>query len=239
MSATNTTNWIRVGLLGLPVAGTLTLWSSLDPQPDPNVHYEAWSRFVVTDHYVITHVFGSILGLILAIFGTFALGAYLARTRAGGMGLLAMVVAVLGSALFLPGMGVSAFSAPEAGQAYLAGIEQFHKLPDILADTSFALTSLLMVLLVFAGNVLLGVAVWRSGTLPKLAGAAWAAAAVLMYPMGLVYEATIGPASTPPTVVAGAALMVAGGGWIALGAMRRPSLSSSAEPGVQAPPRAQ
>jgi hypothetical protein len=31
----------------------------------------------------------------------------------------------------------------------------------------------------------------------------WAAAAVLMYPMGLVYEATIGPASTPPTVVAG------------------------------------
>ena len=67
----------------------------------------------------------------------------------------------------------------------------------------------------------------------------WAAAAVLMYPMGLVYEATIGPASTPPTVVAGAALMVAGGGWIALGVMLRPSLSSSAEPGVQAQPRAQ
>jgi hypothetical protein len=51
MSAPNTTNWIRAGLLGLPVAGALTLWSSLDPQPDPNVHYEAWSRFVATDHY--------------------------------------------------------------------------------------------------------------------------------------------------------------------------------------------
>ena len=51
MSAPNTTKWIRAGLLGLPVAGALTLWSSLDPQPDPNVHYEAWSRFVATDHY--------------------------------------------------------------------------------------------------------------------------------------------------------------------------------------------
>jgi uncharacterized membrane protein len=239
MSAPNTTNWIRVGLLGLPVAGALTLWSSLDPQPDPNVHYEAWSRFVITDHYVLTHVFGSILGLILAIFGTFALGAYLAGSRAGRLGLLAMVVAVLGSALFLPGMGVSTFAAPEEGQAYLAGIEGLHTLPDILADTMLALTSLLMVLLVFAGNVLLGIAVWRSETLPKLAGATWAAAAVLMYPMGLVYEATIGPASTPPTVVAGAALMVVGGGWIALRSMRRPSLSSAESGGIQAQPTVQ
>ena len=147
-----------------------------------------------------------------------------------------MVVTVLGSALFLPGMGVSAFAAPEEGQAYLAGIEEFHKLPTTFADTMFALTSLLMVVLVFVGNVLLGIAVWRSGTLPKLAGAVWAAAAVLMYPMGLVYEATIGPASTPPTVVAGAALMMVGGGWIALRAMRRPSAKAAGaavQPSVQ------
>lgn len=60
----------------------------MNPQPDPSTHYEAWSRFVTTDHYVLTHVFGSILGLILAIFGTFALGAYLARgeRRAPGVG---------------------------------------------------------------------------------------------------------------------------------------------------------
>ena len=78
-----------------------------------------------------------------------------------------------------------------------------------------------MVVLVFAGNVLLGVEVWRSRMLPKLAGAMWAAAAVLMYPMGLVYEATIGPASTPPTVLVGAALLVAGGGWLAWSVLRR------------------
>jgi hypothetical protein len=221
MSAQSTTGWITTGLLGLPLAGTLTPWSSLDPQPDPDVRYEAWSRFATTDHYVLGHVFGSILGLILAIFGTFALGAYLAGGRAGRLGLTAMVFAILGSALFLPAMGVSAFAAPKQGQAYLAGIEEFAKLPDIFSDTMLALTSLIMVVLVFAGNVLLGVAVWRSGKLPRWAGALWAGAAVLMYPMGLVYEATIGPQSTPPTLVAGAALMVVGGGWIALSAMRR------------------
>jgi hypothetical protein len=197
--------------LALPIYGVLT-WSSLDPQPDPNTHYEAWSRYVTTDHYVLTHVFGLILGLILAIFGTFALAAYLTRSRAGLMGLVAMVITILGSALFLPGMGVSTFSALEEGQAYLAGIEGLAELPTSFADIAFIATSLLVVVLLFVGNVLLGVAVWRSETLPKWAGALWAAAPVFMYPLGLVYAATIGPASTPPTVLVGALLVVVGGG---------------------------
>jgi hypothetical protein len=236
MSATNTTSWLRAGLLGLPLYGALTFWSSLNPQPDPNVHYEAWSRYVTTDHYVLTHVFGSILGLILVIFGTFALGAYLTRSRAGRMGLVAMVMTVLGSTLFLPVMGVSTFAAPEEGQAYLAGIEGLVKLPDIFADAVAAMFSLLFVVLIFAGNVLLGVAVWRSGVLPKWTGALWASGAVFMYPLGLVYAATIGPQSTPPTVLVGAALLVIGGGWMALSAVHRPFTQAA---GVQAQPRVQ
>ena len=234
MSAANSTKWIGIGLLGLPLYGVLTLWSSLNPQPDPNTDYEAWSRYVTTDHYVLTHVFGSILGLILAIFGTFALGAYLTRSRAGRMGLVAMVITVFGSALFLPGMGVSTFAAPEEGQAYLAGIEGLNELPTSSADIALAATSLLMVVLLFVGNVLLGVAVWRSGTLPKWAGAVWAAAPVFMYPLGLVYAATIGPASTPPTVLVGTLLLVVGGAWMAWSVLR----STSGEAmGAQTQPR--
>jgi hypothetical protein len=234
MRPTDTTNWIRLGLFALPLYGVLTFWSSLDPQPDPNTQYEAWARYVTTDHYVLTHVLGSILGLILAIFGTFALGAYLTTSRAGSLGLVAMVITVFGSALFLPGMGVSAFSAPEEGQAYLAGIEGLAELPTSSADIAFAATSLLVVVLLLVGNVLLGVAVWRSGTLPKWAGALWAAAPVFMYPLGLVYAATLGPASTPPTVLVGALLVVVGGGWIAWRAMRQPS---TREVGVAPQPR--
>jgi hypothetical protein len=231
MSAPNVTRWSGIGLLGLPLYGALTFWSSFDPQPDPGTRYEAWARFVTTDHYVLGHVLGSILGLIFAIFGTFALGAYLARSRAGRLGLVAMVITVLGGTLFLPAMGVSTFAVPEEGQAYLAGIEEYRNLPDIFADTMFALTSLLVILLGFVGNVLLGVAVWRSGTLPKWAGVLWAAAAVFMYPLGIVFAAVIlGVQSTPPTVLVGALLIVISGAWMAFSVLRQPS----SQPGAQA-----
>ncbi len=212
----------------------MTFWSSFDPQPDPGTRYEAWARFVTTDHYVLGHVLGSILGLIFAIFGTFALGASLTRSRAGRLGLVAMVITVLGGTLFLPAMGVSTFAVPEEGQAYLAGIEEYRNLPDIFADTMFALTSLLVILLGFVGNVLLGVAVWRSWTLPKWAGVLWAAAAVFMYPLGIVYAAVIlGVQSTPPTVLVGALLIVISGAWMALSVLRQPSSQPGAQPRVR------
>ena len=237
MSAPNTTRWIGTGLLGLPLYGVLTFWSSLDPQPDPNTHYEDWSRYVTTDHYVLSHLFASTLGLIFAIFGAFALGAYLVNSRVGRMGLVAMAITVTGSALFLAPMGVSTFAAPEEGQAYLAGIEGLPEMPTSFADTALMATSVLVIMLLFVGNVLLGVAVWRSGTLSKWAGALWAAAPVFMYPLGLVYAMTIGAQSTPPTVLVGALLMVVGGGWMAWSVLRRSSaetvLSVDARPRVQ------
>ena len=237
MPATNINGWIGVGLLGLPLYGALTFWSSMHPQPDPNTRMAAWSRYVTTDHYVLSHVFGSTLGLILAIFGTFALGAYLAGGRAGRLGLVAMAVTVFGTALFLPGMGVSTFSAPREGLAYLSGIEEFDGLPTIFADTVFMLMALLVIVLLFVGNVMLGVAVWRSGTLPKLAGALWAAGAVFMYPLGIVYAvAILGVQSTPPTVLVGAALLVVSGAWMAWSAVRQPHASvvgANARPSAQ------
>ena len=237
MSAANTNRWIGIGLLGLPLYGALTFWSSINPQPDPNTRYEAWARYVTTDHYVLGHVLGSTLGLIFAIFGTFALGAYLANSRAARLGLIAMVVTILGSTLFLPAMGVSTYAVPEEGQAYLAGIEKFSKLPDTFADTVFMMTSLLVILLLFVGNVLIGVAVWRSEILPRWAGVLWAGAAVLMYPLGIVYAvAILGVQSTPRTVLVGAALIVIGGAWMALRVLRRPSTEKV---GVTARPRVQ
>lgn len=236
MSAPNITRWIGIGLVGLPLYGALTFFSSLNPQPDPNTHPEAWARYVTTDFYLLKHLFASGLGLILVIFGTFALGAYLVRSRAGHMGLVGMVGAVLGSLLFLMVGGVSIFAAPKQGQAILAGIEEYEKLPDILADTALLPTMGVGVLLMLVGNVLLGVAVWRSGTLPRWAGALWVAGSALPL-LGQVYIILpIGADSTPPTVPAGAVLLVIGGAWIAYGVLRGPSAERVS---VQAQPRVQ
>ncbi len=236
MGAPNITRWIGIGLLGLPLYGVLTFFSSLDPQPDPNTRYEAFSRFVTTDGYVLKHLFASVLGIIFVIFGTFALGAFLTRSRAGRLGLVAMVIAVFGHALFLLIGGVSTFATPVEGQAYLAGIEDYHKLPTSLAVTAQTATLGVSVLLGFVGNVLLGVAVWRSGILPKWSGALWAAAPVLMYVFGLVYAMTIGAASTPPTVPAGAVLLTISGAWMAWSVLHGPT---AAAVGVGAQPRVQ
>jgi hypothetical protein len=236
MSTPNIIRWMGIGLLCLPLYGALTFWTALNPQPDPNTHLEAWSRYVTTNGYVLKHLFGSILGVILAIFGVFALGAYLATSRAGRMGLVAMVVTVLGNALLLVVLGISTFAAPEQGQAYLAGIEELNELPDTFADMLLALTALGYILLGFVGNILLGVAVWRSGTLPWWVGALWAAAHVLMY-LGQAYASTIGAASTPPVVPLGAVLVVISGAWMALSVLSRPSAAQEARGAAVAQPR--
>jgi hypothetical protein len=236
MSTPNITRWIGIGLLGLPLYGTLTFFSSLNPQPDPSTHLEAWARFVTTNGYVLKHLFASVLGIIFVIFGTFALGAYLTRSRAGRMGLVAMVIAIFGHALFLTIGGVSTFAAPEEGQAILAGMEEIDKLPTTLASTAQTATFGVSVLLGFVGNVLLGGAVWRSGILPKWAGALWAFVPVLMYIFGIVYALTIGANATPPTVPAGAVLLVISGAWMAFSVLIRPSagaVGAAAQPRVR------
>jgi hypothetical protein len=235
MAAANTFRWTGIGLLGLPLYGALTFWSSLDAQPDPDTQLMAWARYVTTNEYVIGHLFGSILGLVFLIFGAFALGVYLATGRAGRLGLWAMFLTVLGSALFLPLQGISTFAVPEEGQAVLAGLEEFEALPGIFANTVAGLTGLVVILLGFAGHILIGVAVWRSETLPRWAGALWAGANVLMY-LSLVYGQTIGPASTPFTVPLGAVVLVISGAWMALSVLSRPS-GARAEGAPEAPPR--
>jgi uncharacterized membrane protein YgdD (TMEM256/DUF423 family) len=235
MSAPNITRWIGIGLLGLPLYGALTFFSSLNPQPDPDTHLEAWSRYVTTDFYVLKHLLASDIGLVLAIFGTFALGVYLATSHAGRMGLVAMVMTVFGSALFLTIGGVTTFAAPEEGQAVLVGLEEFESLPTIFANTALMATYAVCVLLMLVGNVLLGVAVWRSGTLPKWAGALWVAGSALPL-LGTVYALVLDTQQTPPTVPMGAVLLVVGGAWMAFRVLREPS---SATVGVGAQPKVQ
>jgi hypothetical protein len=234
MSAASTTKWIGIGLLGLPLYGVLTFFSSLDPQPDPNTDYEAWAYYVSTTYYVLKHLFASILGIVFALFGTIALGAYLSRSRAGGLGLVAMVITVFGYALFLTVMGVATFAAPGEGQAYVAGDYEFAEIAASgFAVTAQTLTILLFTVLLLVGNGLLGVAIWRSGTLPRWAGPLWAAGAVLMLLLGQVV-ALFFTGSTPVTVLVGAVLLVISGGWMAWSVLREPSAGAV---GVQAQPR--
>ena len=219
LSRDTTINWIRAGLLALPISGLLTMWSTLIPQPNPSTEFEAWSHFVTTTDYLISHLLGSNLGIILLIFGVIALGAYLTRGRSGRFGLVAMVIIIAANALALMSAGGwSTFAAPAIGRAYLAGIEDAMRI-DVGID--YVVIFMLVIALSFIGNVLLGIAIWRSRIIPKWAGAIWIAWAVMFYVAG-VLSGFLFTSSSLPTQPIGSFLMAISGGWIVWSALRRP-----------------
>lgn len=219
----------RIGLWALPLYGALTVWATLDPQPDQSTDPEGWARFVSTTSYLVRHLVGSTGGTILAIFGTIALGAYLAGGRSARLGVAAMVVAVAGHALLLVPAAISTFATPAIGRAYLAGSTDVMKIAFSPAMTA---TFLLGLLLALVGNVLLGVAMWRSGLLPTWVGVVWAISAVVFYVLGVVLGLATTGASLP-TQALGALLIVVSGAWTAWVA-RRPTPERSRSTGESA-----
>jgi hypothetical protein len=209
-------SWVRAGLFALPAYGILTVLATLESQPDQVSDPEGWARFVSTTSYLVGHVVGTIGGTVLAIFGTFALGAYLASSRSPRLALTGMTLAVAAHALFLVPGAISAFATSAIGRAYLGGNTEVMALEFAPVMTAIVAVGLLLALV---GNVLLGVAVWRSGTLPRWAGAIWIAATLIFYVLG----AALGMATTGaslPTQPVGAALMALSGGWMAWAALR-------------------
>ncbi|MFB9653055.1 DUF4386 family protein [Pseudarthrobacter oxydans] len=211
MNPQDTGRWIRAGLWVLPASWLLTAWSSLEPQPDQEIDPVAWARFVSSDSYQVSHLVGSTGGTLLAVFGLFALGCFLAGSRSGRLALAAMVMAVAGTTLLLVPAVISTFVTPAVGRAYLAGNQDVMQLE---FPGSMSAAFMAGLLLAFAGTVLLGVAVWRSRMLPRWAGALWVAGAVVFYALGVVMGlATTG--SSLPTQSAGAALLAVAAGGIA------------------------
>ena len=217
MNSKNISRWIRAGLWALPVSALVTAWSTLEPQPDQEKDPDAWARFVSSDSYQFSHLFGSTAGTILAIFGVFALGCCLANSRVGRPGAGGDGHRRRRHGLLLVPAVISTFATPAIGKAYLAGNQDVMQLE---FPGSMTGAFLLGLLLAFLGNVLLGVAVWRSHVLPRWAGALWVAGAVVFYVLGVVLgQATTG--SSLPTQTAGALLMAVGGGWIAWSGSRQ------------------
>ena len=204
--------FITIGLAALPLYAVLLVVGTLTPQPDQVTDPEGWARFVSTDSYLIKHTATNVLGPVLVVLGTFALGAAL-KQRAAVVG---MALSVTGQMLFMvPGV-ISTFATPPIGKAYLRGNRDVMTME--FADAMTVIT-LLAVLLAVAGSVVLGVAVARSGVFARWTGILWAAAAVIFYLLG----AALGMATTGASLATqpvGAGLMAAASGAMAWQAAR-------------------
>ena len=206
-------NSTRLGVSALPVYGLLVFLSTLSHQPDYRTDFHPYAEYVTTTGFLVSHLVGSILGTTIGIFGVLALGAVLATTGEWRRAQRGLVLSVAGMAFIMTLFGAAAFAQPAIGGAYLAGEQAAVAINSDLYGTPAVAVGLTGGLLYSAGAVLLGIAIWRAGTLPRWTGPLYAVAVPLIAVVGLA----VGVAQP-----VGAVLLIISGAWIASTVWVRP-----------------
>ena len=206
-------NLIRLGILALPLAGilelatTLFVWS-VDTRADRD-----WAELVVsTRHEVAQSV--DLLSSVLYFFGVFALYACVARGRGERWALAGLVVIVVYMVSWVVITGTDASVDPFVGRQYLQGDEGAFAIYEsrgymgVFSDTVLFTYDWGQ----YAGFVLFGVGIWRSGLLPQGA---------VILAMAYIVLTPIAFAVGPELGFLGPLLMVIAEAWVALAVWRQ------------------
>jgi hypothetical protein len=198
----------RLGAAALAVAGVLfLLYPAVRPWEDESTA-EGATRAMSSGAWVASHLF-AMLGLILVPLGLLAVLDAVGRTRAGRLALVALVTFWVGAGLTLPYYGAEDFALNAiAGKAEQGQALDLLDLVDAVRFGPAAATTFVVgLLLLGVGAILVAVAIWRSGVLPRASGIAFAAGFALFFPQFY----------TPPAVrIAHGVLVAAGSIWVAL-----------------------
>jgi hypothetical protein len=214
---------IRLGLLGLPLAGLLATWATIAGStffdfPDVGVDAGEAAQAYNSLDYFLSQFAGYVLGLSLLTLGIFALTIYLAEVRGERWVLGAMVLSILGTGLLLSIYGLRTYAVPALGGAYLSGQQNAIEMANVIFGYPTASIFYVAFLLYSAGFILFGFAVWGSGILPRWAGVLLAIHAPLFS----------GPLPDLFSIV-GALMLLVSGGWLAFAVLRRPPARVVAE----------
>ena len=209
--------WVTTGLVGLPVYGAILALTTRKPQPDQVTDPEGWARFVSSSSYLVEHIVSNVLGAVLVIFGTLALGAMLSRSRSPRLALTGAVLAAAGQILFMVPGTISTFATPAIGAAYVRGNQS---VMGVEFSPVLGLITGVGLLLVVSGNILLGWAVWRSEVLPRWTGVLWIIGTLTFYVFGALLGMVTINASLATQPV-GAVLLTISSAWIAWSVLRR------------------
>lgn len=155
----------------MPVYALLLALSTLTHEPDHVEDFEAWSRYVTTDVFVVSHVGASILGAGLGLVGTVSAMVLMLRGPAAGTALAATALTIIGNVLFTSVFSAAAYAQPAIGRAFLDGMPGAEGLYDDVYGAPL-LTALALGAVTFVvGALLLGRALAR--TAPSLRWAGW------------------------------------------------------------------
>ena len=158
------TKRISLGAIALILAG-LTLMpqgiltANVPTAPEQNLEFAARANS-------FSYRFSMMLvGISLALFilGVFAVYAHLAQTKQEKMAFAGLIVTVGFLALFLPIIGFAAFVVPAIRALVEQGQTEMFAVMDEIFKEPFLPIQFLAGILWNIGNILLGIAVWRSG----------------------------------------------------------------------------
>ena len=151
-----------------PAAGTE---HALTHEPDHAKDFEAWSRYVTTDVFVVSHVGASILGAGLGLVGAVCAMVLMLRGPAAGTALVATAITIVGNVLFTSVFAAAAFAQPAIGRAFLDGVPGAEGLYDDVYGAPLFTALALGGVMFIVGALLLGRALAR--TAPSLRWAGW------------------------------------------------------------------
>ena len=163
---------IRLSILTLAIGSVLGLIGLVlrGPVPLRNMDVDTWAQAVTASNYFLAQVL-TIFAYILPYFGFWALYAYLASIeQVERIAFWGFMSSIIGTSLALATLGIFSFVSPQIAQRYLQGDNNLPEIITLIATGQPVMINLLGGTIYLIGTGLLGVAIWRSGILPKWAG---------------------------------------------------------------------
>ena len=129
-----------------------------------------WAQMETSSSY-LTAQYIYILAYVIPFLGFWALYMYLSQQHLEKLAFWGLMGTILGTALPLTTLGVFSFASPAIGDLYLQGNTQASQIiTEIAFGPSMALAGLPGAFLYVGGCIAFGVAIWRSGVIPKWSG---------------------------------------------------------------------
>ena len=181
---------IRLGAIAFGISALLfaafPLVRPFFPRPGGNsitpAELTVASQTFIMPSWVVSH-FMAMAALVLLVFGMLTLHAYLTDSKGERRAFAGMIFGLAGIALILPTVGVETYAWPVLGRAYLDGKAELATIVGGLYGGPNTLVMVLGLLLLAIGAILLAIAIWSSGILPKWAGIALAVGLVFWFPL--------------------------------------------------------
>jgi len=161
-----------LGLWTLPISGVLAIGALFLRKfiVLPGQDLLEWAHMVTSNSY-LTAQYIYILAYVIPFLGFWALYMYLSQQHLEKLAFWSFTGTLLGTALPLTTLGVFVFASPAIGDLYLQGNTNA---PQIINEIAFGPSIILAGLpgafLYVGGCTAFGVAIWKSGTLPKWSG---------------------------------------------------------------------